>query len=77
MATGTHKTQRTDAHQDQERYNVSDMMTKPQDASTIRNLMELLDHRYEDGRSMVAPELNMLIESDDMADYLFMNMGIS
>ena len=43
-------------------FNCADLLAKPQDAATIRSMMELVDHVFEDGRSIVAPNLNALTD---------------
>ena len=48
-------------------FNVSDMITKHQDAQTIQNLMELLDHHYEPRRSTIAPQMNSLDDHNVLA----------
>lgn len=50
-------------------FNVSDMLTKHQDAQTIQNLMELLDHHYEPGRSTIAPQMNALDDHNGLAPH--------
>ena len=57
-------------------YNVADMMTKPQDFSTIRNLMELMDHHHEEGRSVVAPDLNLIDDDNGLAFYIMNKLDI-
>ena len=51
-------------------FNVSDLATKPQDAATIAYLMELLDHHFEDGRSSVAPQLDLVNSNNGLKPYL-------
>lgn len=43
-------------------FNNADLPTKPQDAGTSRSVMELMDHRVEDGRSISAPNLNTITD---------------
>ena len=57
-------------------FNVSDLLTKPQPLETITSLMELLDHRFEDGRSAAAPDLNALEDNNGLAPMLLLDIGI-
>ena len=54
----------------------ADLMPKPQDAQTIRSHMETMDHKHEDGRSIVAPNLNAVYDIG-AADYFFCMLGMS
>ena len=58
-------------------YNISDMNTKPQDASTIAYLLELLDHFFENGRSPVAPNLDCIDDNNGLKPYLMMLLGVN
>ena len=51
-------------------YNPADLLTKPQDAAAIWGHLELMDHRLEGGRSIVAPDLNVIEDSNGLAFYL-------
>ena len=57
-------------------YNVADLMTKAKDAGTIRSLMELLEHHHEEGRNVVAPELNRVDDDDGLIFYLRNKIGL-
>ena len=57
-------------------YNSSDLLTKPQDPTTIRSHMELMDHHFSSGRSTVAPDLNNIDDLNGAAYYLFYLLGM-
>ena len=56
--------------------NSSDLLTKPQDPTTIRSHMELMDHHFSSGRSAVAPDLNAVEDLNGTAYYLLYLMGM-
>ena len=56
-------------------FNAADILTKSQDAQTIQNVMELLDHRFESGRSLIAPQMNMLDDHNGAVTFLLHHIG--
>ena len=56
--------------------NVADLLAKHQPKETIDNLMELLDHKIEEGRSMVAPTLNAFDDNNLLVPQALYAIGI-
>ena len=57
--------------------NVADIMTKVHDANFLNNLVELLGHAYDEGRSEVAPQLDLMTNNADLQFQLLLSLGIS
>ena len=57
-------------------FNVSDLMTKIHDANFINYLVELLGHSHEDGRSEVAPSLDLIHNDQHLHVETLMALGM-
>ena len=55
---------------------MSDLATKPQDAAPIPYLMEMLDHYYENDKSPVAPQLDLVDGDTGLKPYIVYLLGI-
>ena len=57
-------------------FNVSDLMTKPHNQEAVANMMELMEHRFEDGLSVVAPQLNNIDDHSGLVPMILYDLGI-